>query len=526
MKTETQHALTKDLRPDPEQPRKTFPPDPDFDESTKLNGIVEALTVREDPEKKTKWLIVAGERRWRRAVELKLERVPIAPREFANEKELRNFQRIVDTQRLNLSDLDRAADLDRELKRRQKGNPKFSISDLGAALGIPRATIYESFKLLKLSPPIVAAMKKGELDASKARLLAIVPAEKHAGLLKYATEERYNSEPPSVRMLAERIERQYCRQLSAAPWKHADAELVKSAGPCSTCPKRSGNIEGMEGNPNICTDTKCFASKQTAHTMRVLSEAKAAGRRTVPSEEYARKRYSSFTKAEDKCYDEGAKGRTLAQLAKAAQIAPAVTVDEEGQPLEVFTNDDVAKIKKAAGIKERSYSGGGRNNAAAKAYQKKKKQFTAAAQAATATILEKEVGLACSAGLWKLMCRGAYHATDIEKNAFVAKRRGLARGVNEAREGLKKWIDQTTDGRELARMTVELLVCASWDKGRWQTCDWSNDFKAACKLAGVNLDKLLKTHSAAPIRPPARAGRGRRMGADESKTKTKKGKKQ
>ena len=212
-------ALLKDLRPDPQQPRKDFPAAEQaaLRESIRASGVQEALVVRADPEKKTRWLIVEGERRWRVAGELKLARVPIAPRAFADEAAVRTYQRIAGTQRLNLSALEEAAALDRELQARQQANPKFSITDLAAAIGKARATTYELLSLLKLPPPVRAALEAGTINPSQATRIALVPgASRQVELLKWLEEEVEYNGVVSVRALEAQVAREYPKDLARA----------------------------------------------------------------------------------------------------------------------------------------------------------------------------------------------------------------------------------------------------------------------------------------------------------------------
>jgi len=65
----------KDVKPDPDQPRKTFIEDEEasFIESVKLHGILTPIRVRENGKG---YVIVAGERRWRAAKAAKLTTIP------------------------------------------------------------------------------------------------------------------------------------------------------------------------------------------------------------------------------------------------------------------------------------------------------------------------------------------------------------------------------------------------------------------------------------------------------------------
>lgn len=507
MKHET-YALTKELRPDPNQPRKEFPAAAlaERAESIRTHGITDALIVRKDPLGKTKWLIVEGEIRWRCAGALKLERVPISVREFADEAAVREYQRIVGTQRLNITALEEAAALNGELAARQKANPKFTVTDLAAVVGKSRAATYETLALLKISAPVRAALEAGQLDASKARLFATVPADKHAKLLEEATDPDYHTgSTMSVRKLQELIEEEYTRQLNtagfernreiAAPWVagmpvKGEKGMIVTLPLCALCPKRSGNIEGAHANPHICTAVVCFNAKTKADGNRMLAEAKATGQTVIPAADYA-KRQGNFSAAIETCYRDK-KSRSFGTLAKLAGVAPALTLDEHGKAIEVFTLADKSAIYKKHKIKEYSYSGGGGSDRKAfSAYQKKEKLWEKAAFVATAEILPKVTKGGLHVKLWALLAAAVAGELGQEREAFVARRLGLTEKKMDGGSQLEAWLtNKARTDLDRQQFIVEGLLCARWNDGGYQTVKWGGAFKDLAALAGVNLDKI------------------------------------
>ena len=148
--------------------------------------------------------------------------------------------------------------------------------------------------------------------------------------------------------------------------------------------------------------------------------------------------------------------------------------------------------------------------------EQKKKDMKAAAMYATGIILEKLVVTpAKHAGappalpneLWPLLAQAAYDVTDISKHDFTAKRRGLAKTINETRTAIDKWFKQPHTAAEYARFTVEVLLCADWEGEGWHECKWSKPFQALCKLARVNLDKAQKKTTASSRTPRPKTAR-------------------
>lgn len=367
--TERRYVLRKQVRPDPQQPRKEF--DPAKLQSLadsfggQVDGILESLKVRED---NGAFVLIDGERRWRAAELAKLDRVPI---EVIAPKDVLKTQYIFGTQRENLNALEEAQTASRLLAQRQKEQPKFTVEDLGKELGKPRATMYELLALLKISAPVREALLAGKLDASKARLFATVSPDLHTKLLKQAMEVGWDGHTMSFRELKDEIERRYSRQLGKATFSQTEVTAVAwqpgfpakgqkgqqvTLPACERCPLRSGNIEGWEGSPNVCTSVACFEAKTKRHTDATLLLAKTDGSRVIGAKEYERAR-CSYVNAGDKDYDDP-KSRTYNQLAAAAGIKPAVTVNSAGEILKVFTKQDVAKMHAAAGVKKKRFDYG------------------------------------------------------------------------------------------------------------------------------------------------------------------------
>ena len=76
-----------DIKPNENQPRKTFDPEKieDLANSIREHGVIQPLVVRKV---KTGYEIVAGERRWRAAREAGLKEVPCVVRELTEEQNM------------------------------------------------------------------------------------------------------------------------------------------------------------------------------------------------------------------------------------------------------------------------------------------------------------------------------------------------------------------------------------------------------------------------------------------------------
>ena len=159
-----------DLMPNPNQPRKTFNEQAleELSESIKKNGILQPLIVSSvHPEEETddRFVIVAGERRWRAAQSAGLHEVPALVKKF--DLRQRSEVAIVENiQREDLSSLELAEaykDLIERFGYRQE--------DLAQTLGKNRSTITNSMRLLSLPESVKEKLQNGTLSEGHARLL-------------------------------------------------------------------------------------------------------------------------------------------------------------------------------------------------------------------------------------------------------------------------------------------------------------------------------------------------------------------
>ena len=173
-----------DLMPNPNQPRKTFNEQAleELGESIKKNGILQPLIVslahpedRQGDTPSNRFVIVAGERRWRAAQRAGLHEVPALVKEF--DLRQRSEVAIVENiQREDLSPLELAEaykDLIERFDYRQE--------DLAQTLGKNRSTITNSMRLLSLPQSVKEKLQKGTLSEGHVRLLVgLDDAEKMA----------------------------------------------------------------------------------------------------------------------------------------------------------------------------------------------------------------------------------------------------------------------------------------------------------------------------------------------------------
>ena len=265
-------------------------------ESVRIHGVIQPLIVRpvecvtdERVRKaagKASHVLVAGERRWRSARTVGLEKVQVVIRQLTDREAL-ELQAIENLQRKDLNDIEEARQYRRLLDCGSKAE------EVASRISKSRAHIYNCLKLLELPKEAQDALASGKLDRAIALLIARIAhpdARKEATRQILAGRTVYNhqtqkQEPVRLtfREAKQFIIQNFMLQLSNAPFDLQQADLVEGVPSCVTCPKRAGNIKDLfpdlsvKNRNDVCTDPKCFAAKKEAVWQRVKVEAEASG---------------------------------------------------------------------------------------------------------------------------------------------------------------------------------------------------------------------------------------------------------
>ena len=137
------------LRPNPDQPRQVFDDEAlnELVASIKLHGLLQPIIVTTDPEnKRTGYIIIAGERRWRAHKLLKMTTIPA----ILSNGDRAELALIENVQRENLNPIEEAAAYARLIELHG-----YSQSDLEKVVGKKRRTINEIMQLNSLPEEIL-----------------------------------------------------------------------------------------------------------------------------------------------------------------------------------------------------------------------------------------------------------------------------------------------------------------------------------------------------------------------------------
>jgi len=160
------------IKPNLDQPRRDFSRVQlqDLANSIREKGVIQPLILRQHPDNKDLYQIVAGERRWRAAQSVQLHSVPAIVRDYS-ETEMLEIAIIENIQRAELNPLEEAAGY-RQLMDRF-GHTQERIAE---ALGKSRSHIANLLRLLSLPDTVQSLLRDGFLSAGHARALVTADA--------------------------------------------------------------------------------------------------------------------------------------------------------------------------------------------------------------------------------------------------------------------------------------------------------------------------------------------------------------
>lgn len=311
------------------------------------------------------FVIVAGERRWRAAELAGLEALPCIVRDVQGHAVFAQ-QWMENESRVNISVLEEANALTKQLESRRREQPEFSVDMLATELSMSRAGLYARLALTRLHQPVREALLAGQISTSVAAAIAVVPlVDAQEKLLKQVTNENDWQFPFSVREVQKIVAEDYCRQLKDAAFSTKLCFPTDSNGPmyggtCDSCPHRTGNMTELfpelAARPNVCTRPDCFAAKTKAHWLAQAQEKAQAGV-TVLTEKEFRKVKAEYVKTDAPAWEmfTGAAGSIKECLGtvKIAKPKPALVSTDAGL-VEVYKRVDVVAAAKPAKLKLRN----------------------------------------------------------------------------------------------------------------------------------------------------------------------------
>lgn len=435
--------------------------------------------------------IVDGERRWRAGLEAGLTDFPAMVRELTDEQVVQ-IQLISFLQKEGLTALEEA-----EAFRKLIDSGQHTVESLQKQTGKSRSHIWGRLALVKLSGPAREALLSDKIVTSVASAVATIPdLAKQEAFLKIITDEEHYKYPWSVRDVREEIERNYRVSLEESPFDLKDAELDATAGPCSKCPLRTGNMKellGTDVNPNVCTSPNCYQGKVKAAEQRAVHEAESAGKTVLLADEYQKQR-RQLIQLDDTVYIPGAdKHPTYRELLgkHANKASTLALVPMNGELREVMSSEQaealleqhklMPKVEPSQHDKERE------------AMEKLREKNLVVVKEGMQEILRKATTLELETEFLKKLLVLLLGKGDLDVNHLYDARPQIMEG-NEDVDETEALLDYATNRMHQSEENIRgLLVHALVDAG----VDWQGqphgEFLAACRVFGVDLEEIERT---------------------------------
>lgn len=177
------------IRPNPQQPRKTFDPGAldELRQSISELGVLVPIIVRARPARDgvASYELIAGERRWRAATAAKLATIPAIVRD-ADDRASMEFAVVENLQRQDLDPLEEAMGYQHLIDEY-----RFTQERLAERLGKSRPAIANALRILALSDAIKARIRSGALTVGHARALLAIPVGSREALAERVEREHF-----------------------------------------------------------------------------------------------------------------------------------------------------------------------------------------------------------------------------------------------------------------------------------------------------------------------------------------------
>jgi ParB/RepB/Spo0J family partition protein len=265
---ETKEMKLEDLFPAEYNNRKAWSKDQmtELVSSVKQRGVLVPLIVREG-KKAGKYEVVCGFRRFTAATEAGLKLVPCSIRQMTDE-EAYELMIIENLQREDIHPLD-------------EGQAFVLLSKTNTADQIAtKIHKHKSYviKRMKLASSLVEEGKKlfyeQAMNYSQALIISRLQEADQKKTIRENMKEQHDGAGKPQRYLAHEkdlmsyISKHFMLIMAKAVFDLEDPELVKNAGPCSICPKRTKNSPNLfddMSKDDRCTDPDCFSLKEKRH---------------------------------------------------------------------------------------------------------------------------------------------------------------------------------------------------------------------------------------------------------------------
>ncbi len=303
------------LHASPTNPRKHFPDEEllDLQKSMREHGFKTAFPIYARPSRSEpgRLEIIAGERRFRSASAIGLDRVPVVVEEV-DDKTVLELQLIENLQREALTAVEEA-----RAYERLRDEFKLTLEEIAARVGKTKSTVRDKLKMLRAPACLLDALddEASRIGVDQCVVVAGIPdkslREKCAKEVIAGTYDHVSGQnvPLSVQATRRHVREHYTVSLKGCAWDIDDAALLPDAGACSGClffiKKMAEADEDLKAelqtggggkggvDPMTCTNPACHARKMDALWKQKSAAAKASGEAKVLTKDEAAKIFHS-----------------------------------------------------------------------------------------------------------------------------------------------------------------------------------------------------------------------------------------
>jgi ParB family chromosome partitioning protein len=500
-------------------PRKAFHHLEDLAESIRAHGVVEPVLVRPHgepnghPDAKQHYELIAGARRLRASKLAGKTEIPAIVRTL-DEKAALEIQVIENEQREDVHPLEQADGY--QLLISKHG---YDVPTLAAKIGRSETYVYQRLQLSKLIGPARKLFQEEQIHLGHALPISRLQESDQAEIAKWVRSHvsGWQKAAPSVAELRRQIEDNYHLELSAAPWKKDDAELVAAAGACLACPKRSGFNKALFADldkKDVCTDRACFAQKREAFVQLQIKTLKDKGQEPVRiSTAYSF--YGQGKKPEGVLYSAQYEevSPIAAKKVPAKELKTAVVVDGRGHGRVVQIR--VAEAGKGSG------SGDDSSKVQQRRRQESAKRYSAIRNAVLTAVLGKVKGEP-DLGAMRRVAGYLVGRMDFDSIQRLTKRRGWQKPAKTKPHG-DRWqenaameVVKTADAAELHRFMIECSLVGQTHVAEYssnpgsipeQLMDAAKSFRVDVKKIVADAKAAEKAQKKSAPKPAARGGK-------------------
>lgn len=171
------------IRPNPNQPRKHFDEAAlnELADSIKKHGLIMPIVVNQMED--GKYMIIAGERRYRASKIAGKQQIPVVVREY-DDRQIKEISLIENLQREDLNPIEAATAM-----KQLMDEYHLTQEELAERIGKSRPAVTNTLRLLSLSPEVISLVSAGKLSAGHARALITLPEDAQYKLAETAIRD-------------------------------------------------------------------------------------------------------------------------------------------------------------------------------------------------------------------------------------------------------------------------------------------------------------------------------------------------